>query len=144
MIPAENPYQSDLAQPLPPSPLIARRQLLPIAVGLLVVSILHLVGGLFYFVFVYSILAAPDADPANWHGTIVYCMYMGITMLYCLVLISGAFSMMRQGSYLWAVTTCILAMVPFVGPCYFLGIPLGIWGLLVLRRPEVRDAFARA
>jgi hypothetical protein len=30
------------------------------------------------------------------------------------------------------------------GPCYFLAVPFGLWGLLVLRRSEVRDSFARA
>ncbi len=140
----ENPYRASASAPVPPSPLAARRQLLPVAVGLLVVSILHIFGGLFYFVFVYGVIAAPDADPQGTHMTLVYCMYMGISMLYCLLLISGAFSMLRQGSYLWAVTTCILALIPFLGPCYLLAVPFGAWGLLLLRRPEVRDSFARA
>jgi hypothetical protein len=52
--------------------------------------------------------------------------------------------MMRHSSYLWAVTVCILAMLPFIGPCYLLAVPFGIWGLVALRRPEVRASFARA
>ena len=76
MFSAENPYAASSSAEVPPSPLAARRQLLPVAVGLLVTSILHIFGGLFYFVFVYSVVAAPDADPEGTHDTLVYCMYM--------------------------------------------------------------------
>ena len=140
MTPQENPYEVGFSESPLRSP---RSQLLPVAVGLLVTSILHIIGGLFYFTFVFSVEGAPDADPRGLHMSLVYCMYYGISMLYCLLLISGAFSMMRQGSYLWAVTICILALIPTLGPCYFLGIPFGIWGLFVLRRPDVRNSFAR-
>ena len=64
-------------------------------------------------------------------------------MLYCLLLISGAFSILRKGSYLWAVTTCILALIPGIGPCYLIAVPFGLWGLVLLRRPEIRDSFVR-
>jgi hypothetical protein len=140
-----NPYEATRCEEsAAPPPLVARRQLIPVAVGLLVTSILHIVVGLFYFTFVYSMTTAPDADPQAAHASFVLCLYYGISMLYCLLLITGAFSMLRRTSYLWAVTVCVLALVPFVGPCYVFGIPFGIWGLLLLRRPEVRDSFARA
>jgi hypothetical protein len=115
--------------------------LLPAAVGLLVTSILHVTGGLFYFVYVYSVSISPDADPESTQAMLVLCMYYGIAMLYSLLLASGAFSMMRRGSYLWAMTTCVLALVPIIGPCYFLAMPFGIWGIIVLRRPQVRASF---
>ena len=121
----------------------ARDQLLPVAIALLVTSILHIVSGFFYFVFIYSQVAAPDADPWETHMSVVYCMYYGVTMLYCLLLAVGAFSMMRRDSYIWAMTVCILAVVPLLGPCYILAIPLGIWGIVVLSRPDVRESFRR-
>ena len=37
-----------------------------------------------------------------------------------------------------------LAMVPIIGPCYFLGIPIGIWAFLLLRKPGVRESFRKA
>lgn len=137
--PSPNPYA---ASAVASAPVNAREQLLPPAIGLLVISILHNFGGLFYFAFVYSIYSAEDHD-AGLDRTLVYCMYYGIGMLYSLVIATGTFSMLRKGSYLWAVTTCILALIPAIGPCYFLAMPFGIWGLIVLRRPEVRSAFAR-
>jgi hypothetical protein len=140
-----NPYQtSSLASDVSLKPQRSpRHQLLPVAISLLVLSILHIIFGLFYFAFVYSVSADPDADPMAVHTSTVYCVYYGITMLYCLLLASGAFSMMRQGSYMWAMTVCILSVVPILGPCYFFGVPIGIWGILVLRRVDVRDSFAR-
>lgn len=35
----------------------------------------------------------------------------------------------------------ILAMIPCVSPCCLLGLPLGIWALIVLLKPEVKAAF---
>jgi len=140
-----NPYESASACPAAPAstPASARSQLLPVAIALLVPSVLHITGGLFFFAYVYSISAAPDADPMQTHMLTVYCMYYGISMLYCLLLASGAFSMIRRGSYMWAMTVCVLALIPFLGPCYIFAIPAGIWGIIVLRRPDVRNSFAR-
>jgi hypothetical protein len=140
----ENPYQAALTDAIAPAQSVARRQLLPVAIGLLVTSILHVAGYLYYAAYVYIVVAAPNAEPSRSHPMIVYCLFYGISVFYCLLLIMGAFSMMRQGSYLWAMTTCILAMIPLLGPCYFFAVPFGIWGLLVLKRPEVRDSFARS
>jgi hypothetical protein len=143
MTSGENPYQAALASSAPAVVPAARRQLLPAAIGLLVTSILHITGGLFYFVYVYSVYARPDADVRGNNVLLVSCLYYGISMLYCLLLISGAFSMMRQTSYMWAMTVCILAMIPFLGPCYFLAVPFGLWGVFILRRPDVRESFSQ-
>jgi len=39
------------------------------------------------------------------------------------------------------VVASILAMVPCISPCCLLGIPIGIWALVVLMKPEVQQAF---
>jgi hypothetical protein len=39
------------------------------------------------------------------------------------------------------VVTSIVAMVPCLGPCCIVGIPIGIWALVVLMKPEVKAAF---
>jgi hypothetical protein len=140
-----NPHETPLANPAPPAAWTAsaRSQLLPVALAMLVACILHIYGGLYYFAYIYMTATAPNADPAESQRMIVYGLFYGITMLYCLMLATGAFSMMRRGSYLWALTVCILALVPMLGPCYFLAIPFGIWGLVLLRRADVRNSFAR-
>lgn len=137
----QNPYEAplaDLAQAANP-----RQQLVLPAIGLLATSILHAFGWMFYAVFVYSIVSDPAADAEGTRAMTVYCLYFGITVLYSLLLATGAVSMLRRSSYLWATTICVLALVPVLGPCYFFAIPFGIWGLVVLRRPEVRDSFQR-
>ena len=40
-----------------------------------------------------------------------------------------------------AVAASALAVIPCVSPCCIIGLPIGIWCLVVLMRPEVKDAF---
>jgi hypothetical protein len=52
----------------------------------------------------------------------------------------GAFHMVKFQSYLWAVTAAIVALLPW-SPGWVLGLPFGIWALMVLSKPEVMAAF---
>jgi hypothetical protein len=58
-----------------------------------------------------------------------------------LVLI-GALRMHALRSYSLALVASILAMVPCVTPCCVIGLPFGIWALVVLNKPEVRSQFS--
>jgi hypothetical protein len=49
--------------------------------------------------------------------------------------------MKRLESHGLAVTASILAMLPCTSPCCIIGLPLGIWALVVLSKPEVKSAF---
>jgi membrane-bound metal-dependent hydrolase YbcI (DUF457 family) len=40
-----------------------------------------------------------------------------------------------------AVAVSIAAMLPCISPCCIIGLPVGIWSLVILFRPEVRSAF---
>ena len=53
----------------------------------------------------------------------------------------GAYRMMKLRSYGLAVAASIIAMIPCVSPCCCLGLPFGIWALVVLARPAVKSAF---
>ena len=56
------------------------------------------------------------------------------------LLLTGAMRMLRLRSYPMALTAAILALVPWsLG--WLLGLPFGIWALVVLRRGEVMAAF---
>jgi hypothetical protein len=57
------------------------------------------------------------------------------------LVIYGAFRMLRLRSYGLAITSTVVSMIPGVTCCCFLGIPFGIWGLMVLNRPDVRSSF---
>lgn len=66
-------------------------------------------------------------------GTLVGCIPYGV-MLY------GANRMKQLKNYKLAIATSILAMLP-CSACCVLGLPVGIWSLVVLCNPDVRAAF---
>ncbi len=68
-------------------------------------------------------------------GTIISLAFNG-TILF------GAIQMMGLKSRALAMTACIMALVPCIGPCIILGIPFGIWGLVALSDQRVKTAFA--
>jgi hypothetical protein len=53
----------------------------------------------------------------------------------------GAIKMQQLKSYELAFTAAILAMLPCVSACCILGLPFGIWALVVMRRKEVKSQF---
>jgi hypothetical protein len=53
----------------------------------------------------------------------------------------GAVSMLRLKSYSSAYLAAILALIPFCSPCVLLGIPFGIWALVLLNRTELKQRF---
>jgi hypothetical protein len=130
-----NPYASpaDAAAVARPS----RNPLLPVAITLLVMSVLWILFCLYCIALFAYMLAkrgdGPEVEP--------YRMYMGtfLTSLACqAVVISGCVSMIRRSSCIWPFVACWLACIPGLSPCYFFAIPVGIWGLIVLWRPETR------
>jgi len=54
----------------------------------------------------------------------------------------GAIKMLELRGYKFAVTASILAMIPCFTPCCCIGLPFGIWALIVLNRPEVKSQFS--
>ncbi|MDP6445062.1 MAG: hypothetical protein QGG36_06300 [Pirellulaceae bacterium] len=58
-----------------------------------------------------------------------------------IVTLVGAIKMRSLRSYRWAMAACGIASTPCIAPCYLLSIPFGLWGILVLGKPEVRRAF---
>jgi hypothetical protein len=53
----------------------------------------------------------------------------------------GAIKMLRLQSRSLAMAACIVAMVPCSGCCCLLGIPFGIWALIVLNKAEIKSQF---
>ena len=52
-----------------------------------------------------------------------------------------AAKMGRLESYRLAVTGCILSVIPGLSPLVYLGIPFAIWGIVLLRKPTIQQAF---
>ncbi len=57
-----------------------------------------------------------------------------------LVIFFGAFQMLRLSSYAWSMAAAIVAIIA----CSLIGLPMGIWALIVLAQPDVREAFKRS
>ena len=92
-------------------------------------------------------MVPPNATPAmrnffeGMHGPLAQVMSVIILLLNGFV-IFGATKMLRLQSHALAMATCIIAMLPFtVGCCCLLGLPFGIWGLVVMNKPDVRSQF---
>ncbi len=58
------------------------------------------------------------------------------------IILVGALKMKNLESHGYAMAGAITALVP-CNLCWLLGIPFGIWALIVINRPEVREAFRR-
>jgi hypothetical protein len=54
----------------------------------------------------------------------------------------GALKMLKLQSRTLAMVTCIAAMLPCIGCCCIFGLPFGIWGLVVLNKPDVKSQFS--
>jgi len=72
--------------------------------------------------------------PGNW---VIYI----IGGIVGVVVLLGAGKMQKLESYQFALTASIMAMVPCISPCCLFGLPLGIWALVVLNKPEVKSHF---
>jgi hypothetical protein len=115
------------------------------AIGLIVVAVL---GALFQIVSVIKNLVIGSAIPANVQVPAWLSMLFGpvgvalgiIGILVNLVILLGAVKMKKLESYGLAMAASIIAMIP-CQPCCLLGLPFGIWAVVVLSKPEVKSAF---
>lgn len=64
-----------------------------------------------------------------------------IGILVAAFIIYAAIKMKDLTQWGLAVVASILAMIPCISPCCIIGLPIGIWSLVVLMRPEVKAAF---
>lgn len=55
----------------------------------------------------------------------------------------GAVQMLKLRSYGWSMAASILALIPCTSPCCLVGLPIGIWALVVLSQPGVKTALGR-
>jgi hypothetical protein len=53
----------------------------------------------------------------------------------------GAMKMRRLESYGLCMAASIVAMIPCLSACCLVGLPIGIWSLVILSKPEVKSAF---
>ena len=64
-----------------------------------------------------------------------------VALLLSVVVLVGSVRMLQLRNYEFAFVAAILAMVPCVTPCCLLGLPFGIWAVVVMRKPGVKAHF---
>lgn len=80
-----------------------------------------------------------DQIAVMFQGTVgVGVSILGIVL--SILIAIGASKMKRLESRGWAMASSIIAVIPCTG-CCVLSLPFGIWALVVLNKPEVRDHF---
>ncbi len=116
------------------------------AIGLMITAILGFLGqavSLIWRLVGTSMMATDERMPAwaiAFSGTMgVVASIVGILMS-ALILI-GALKMKKLENYGLAMTASVIAMIPCISPCCLLGLPIGIWALVVLSKPEVKSTF---
>jgi hypothetical protein len=116
------------------------------ATGLIVVGILYFLGailGLVFHLVGSSILSNNQmSNPAianMFSGSIgiisnIFVFVLGGLILY------GGIAMKKLENYGLAMAASIVAMLP-CSACCLIGLPIGIWAVVVLSKPEVKGAF---
>ncbi len=150
-VPPTNPYQGTGYDPGFGDPVgVARAQVSGPAIGLMVAAgiggALQVLGLLLNLLTTGMSVAGagggngPDASMAILTGTASIVSGM-VGIVVAGVIIFGALKMKSLENYTLSMVASILAMVPCISPCCLIGLPIGIWALVVLNRPEVKGAF---
>ncbi|WP_241758641.1 hypothetical protein [Pyxidicoccus parkwayensis] len=77
---------------------------------------------------------AAQQGGASWVRSLPLLILSAVTFF-------GALQMKNLRNYGMSLAAAIIACIPCVGSCCCIGIPVGIWAIIVLRRPHVRAAF---
>lgn len=118
------------------------------AVGLLVTGIIGAVFSIFMLFALgigLSIGSLWEWRSVHWQKDFFEGIFgLGSSLLGLIVaafVIYAALKMKELKQWSLAVVAAVLAMVPCISPCCIIGLPVGIWALVVLNRPDVKEAF---
>jgi hypothetical protein len=154
---ASNPYASanyvgpsnlGQTQPAPPQRETAPGKLVAAAMALILVASLGVLSSGFSFVLSFGEAQVdPNAPPMvqdfqrGTVGPVATGIQGGFVMLN-LFIIACAVQMMSLKSWGLGVTGSVLAMLNIGSCCCVVGMPIGIWSLMVLMSPEVMTVFS--
>ena len=153
MNPYESPYEnSEHARPDHGSPygIDPRSAVNGPAMSLMIVSglwLLMVFASIAFNVYLFASgaidqLPDPPGGTVTKETQVAIRLIWAIVLLVCnLVILFGAIQMRQLSNYSLAKWSASLAVVPCVGPCYLLGMPFGIWALVVLNKPEIQREF---
>jgi hypothetical protein len=147
MPPGQNPYQppDSLEEPLEELPLSAveaRQRLQLPAYGQIAAGVF---GILFGFFLLWLLIVADPHESSTLGGLVWELMLPVLLVLFLMliyaVIVSGGLAMLRVRRYRLARWSAVLT-IAFLGGSCPLGLPFGVWALIVLNNRRVRAAFA--
>jgi len=122
------------------------------ATALMVTAILALIVQALGIILNLVVLAVPRFAVAvtQRHGGLPFVIGSGYQLIpavfgvaVSIFILIGAIKMKNLESHSFALASAIVAMIPCISPCCLLGLPFGIWALVVLNDSSVRAAFRR-
>ena len=131
-------------------PMRAQGQVAGPAIGLLIVGIFMILGQIAGIIVnllgvgMGAVGAAGGGEDAiaNLFSGVVGLVFNVVWMVFGGLVIFGALKMKALQSYGLAMTAAIVAMLPCTSSwCCLLGLPIGIWALVVLMNNDVKAAF---
>jgi len=139
-----NPYQSpplnpNYFAPQAPDPEQAKQRLLAPAIILIVLAALTALLRIVGLAFALMTLGNQPQDAVAFN--VGSMMGNGLALLLNVATIAGAYQMMRLESRSAAMAAAIISVIPICSPCLLLGIPFGIWALVILNDPQVKACF---
>ena len=142
------------ASPQPPQPpqampsANAAQEVAGPATGLLITAV---IGGFFVFLgllvnllgFSLGTMMADSGEEqfAQWISGGFGVTSSVIGLLVAGFLIYASLEMRKLSQWGLAVGAGVVAMLPCISPCCLIGLPVGIWSLVVLTKPEIKAAF---
>lgn len=144
------PPEGMAAPATPPAPIDPREAVKMPAVALIIAA---LIGAAFCAVMILlnilgtglgAMASEGGADQATnllsgAFGILVYLFDLAVAGF----IVYGALQMKDLKNHTLAMVAAIVSMIPCVGPCCVIGVPAGIWALVVLNKSEVKAAFAK-
>jgi len=116
------------------------------ATGLIVVAILGFIAQVLTLIWQlgFSAFAANQMAQQPWGNMFSPALTTVSSIIGIAVsglILFGGLKMKKLESHGLAMGASIIAMIPCISPCCLVGLPIGIWAVVVLSKPEVKGAF---
>ena len=110
------------------------------AIGLMVTAVVGALLAILGTALQFTDLYSGYSNPLGEFGPILNLVSLFLNLAACAFIFYGAMKMKALESWGVALAANIVAMIPLCA-CCLIGLPVGIWGLVVLLKPEVKEAF---
>lgn len=118
------------------------------AVGLIIVGALDIALSLFRMVGIMAGFGLGAMQATNPMQQRIMAIFGSAGIVLAIVellvgglILFGGLKMRRLENYGLCVAASILVMIPILSCCCIVGVPIGIWALVVISKPEVKSAF---